>query len=66
MRRPWSPSIKNDCQNRTGTLPGNEGGSEELHTAGASGRITNDQRSLLLCLTALRLMARLTLVAAYS
>jgi hypothetical protein len=35
-------------------------------TGGASGSITNDQRSSLLCLTALRLMARLALVAAYS
>jgi hypothetical protein len=35
-------------------------------TGGASGSITNDQRSSLLCLTALRLMARLALMAAYS
>jgi hypothetical protein len=37
-----------------------------LLTVGASGSITNDQRSSLLCLMALRLMARLALVAAYS
>jgi hypothetical protein len=35
-------------------------------TSGASGSMMNDQRSSLLCLTALRLMARLALVAAYS
>jgi hypothetical protein len=35
-------------------------------TGRASGIITNDQRLSLLCLTALRLMARLALVAAYS
>jgi hypothetical protein len=35
-------------------------------TGGVSGSIMNDQRSSLLCLTALRLMAHLTLVAAYS
>jgi hypothetical protein len=35
-------------------------------TGGASGSIMNDQRSSSLCLTALRLMARLALVAAYS
>jgi hypothetical protein len=35
-----------------------------LLTGGASGSITNDQRSSSLCLTALRLMARLTHVAA--
>jgi hypothetical protein len=39
---------------------------ESLLTGGASGSITNDQKSSLLCLTALRLMARLALVAAYS
>jgi hypothetical protein len=38
---------------------------EGLLTAGASGSITNDQRSLLLCRPALRLMACLALVAAY-
>jgi hypothetical protein len=37
-----------------------------LLTAGASGSITNDQRSSLSCHTDLRLMARLALVAAYS
>jgi hypothetical protein len=36
-----------------------------LLTGGASGSITNDQRSSLPCLTALRLMARLALVTAY-
>jgi hypothetical protein len=35
-------------------------------TGGASGSIMNDQRSSSLCLTALRLTARLALVAAYS
>jgi hypothetical protein len=37
-----------------------------LLTCGASGSITNDQRLSSLCLTALRLMARLARVAAYS
>jgi hypothetical protein len=37
-----------------------------LLIGGASGSITNDQRSSSLCLTALRLMARLARVAAYS
>jgi hypothetical protein len=41
-----------------------EGGS--LLTVGASGSITNDQRLSLSCLTALRLMACLALVASYS
>jgi hypothetical protein len=41
-------------------------GEEDLLTARALGSIMNDQRSLLLCLMALRLMARLALVAAYS
>jgi hypothetical protein len=47
------PLLKGDCQNHAGTLQGNEKGS-----------ITNDQRSSLSCLSALRLMARLVLVAA--
>jgi hypothetical protein len=41
-------------------------GKGSLLTAGASGSITNDQRSSLPCLTALKLMARLALVAVYS
>jgi hypothetical protein len=41
-------------------------GEEDLLAAGVSGSITNDQRSSLLCLTDLRLMAHLALVAAYS
>jgi hypothetical protein len=39
---------------------------ESLLIAGASGSITNDQRSSLLCRLALRLMARLALVDTYS
>jgi hypothetical protein len=42
------------------------GREEGLLTAGASGSIANDQRSSLLCRLALRLMARLVLVAVYS
>jgi hypothetical protein len=41
-----------------------KGGS--LLTDRASGSITNDQRSSMSCLKALRLMARLALMAAYS
>jgi hypothetical protein len=37
---------------------------EALLTSGPSGSMANDQRSSSLCLTALRLMARLALVAA--
>jgi hypothetical protein len=39
---------------------------ESLLTAGALGSITNDQRSSLLCHPAMRLMAHLALMAAYS
>jgi hypothetical protein len=39
---------------------------EALLTSGPSGSMVNDQRSSSLCLTALRLMARLALVVAYS
>jgi hypothetical protein len=42
------------------------GKEKSLLTAGASGSITNDQRSLLLYRPALRLIARLALVAMYS
>jgi hypothetical protein len=43
-----------------------KGGGESPLTSGPSGSITNDQRSSLLFLTALSLMVRLALVAAYS
>jgi hypothetical protein len=43
-----------------------KGKGESPLTGGVSGSITNDQRSSLLCLTALRPMAHLALVAAHS
>jgi hypothetical protein len=65
-RRPRSPSAKKQLSKSHRCVARERGKGESLLTAGASGSITNDQRSSLLCHPALRLMARLTLVAAYS
>jgi hypothetical protein len=65
-RHPQSPSAKRQLSRSRRCVARERGKEEGLLTAGASGSITNDQRSSLLCRLALRLMARLALVAAYS
>jgi hypothetical protein len=60
------PLLKDNYQDRTGVSQENEEEEGSLLTTGASGSITNDPRALLPYRTALRLMARLALVAAYS
>jgi hypothetical protein len=53
-------------QSHDGAQRRSKGKGRRLLTGGASGSITNYHRSSSLCLTALRLMACLALVAAYS
>jgi hypothetical protein len=66
VRRPRSPSAKKTTIKTTLVHCKGLRKGEGLLTTGVSGSITNDQRSSLLCRLALRLMARLALVAAYS
>jgi hypothetical protein len=65
-RCPRSPSTKKRLSKPRWYVARERGREEGLLTVGASGSITNNQRSSLLCRPALRLMAHLALVAAYS
>jgi hypothetical protein len=65
-RRPRSPSTKKRLSKPCWYVAREREREEGLLTTWVSGSITNDQRSSLLCRPALRLMARLALVAAYS
>jgi hypothetical protein len=60
------PLLKNELSGSHRCVARELGKDESLLTAGASGSMTNDQSSSLLYSPALRLMARLALVAAYS
>jgi hypothetical protein len=65
-RRPPSPSAKKQPSRPRWCATRDQGGKGSLLTAGASGSMTNDQRSSRPCGTDLRLIACLALVAAYS
>jgi hypothetical protein len=60
------PLLKNELSRSHRCVTTERGKEESVLTAGASGSMTNNQSSSLLYRPALRLMARLTLVAAHS